>query len=112
MFDGVSLVLQVYDSAGRLVKAISSECSCNATTILGLLKRDTDFTAAVRGASGASGADGRTGAPGLTVSKHTSAHSCDNEKDVFDIHIFSLHCPFVTLKIRINFCLGSWRSII
>lgn len=50
------------------MKAISGDCTCNATTILGLLKRDGDFTAAVRGAAGAAGADGRTGAPGLTVS--------------------------------------------
>lgn len=62
------LAAQIYDGMGRLVKSPPGECSCNATTILNLLKRDHDFGAAIRGAPGTSGKDGRTGAPGLTVS--------------------------------------------
>ncbi len=43
------------------------ECTCNATTILNLLKRDIDFGESIRGPPGTPGKDGKAGVPGLTV---------------------------------------------
>lgn len=43
----------------------SGECSCNATTILEILKNNENFRESLRGSVGK---DGNTGAPGLTVS--------------------------------------------
>lgn len=59
--------MQATDEYGR--KATPGECTCNATTILSLLKRDIDFGESIRGTPGAPGKDGKTGAPGLTVSR-------------------------------------------
>lgn len=43
------------------------DCTCNATTILNLLKRDIDFGESIRGPPGTPGKDGKAGVPGLTV---------------------------------------------
>lgn len=61
----------MYDTTARIGKSTPAECTCNATTILSMLKRDTQFTDAIRGVPGAGGKDGKTGSPGLTVSNYT-----------------------------------------
>lgn len=61
-------LFQSLDEYGR--KAPSDECTCNATTILNLLKKDVHFGDSIRGSPGTPGKDGKTGAPGMTVWKN------------------------------------------